>query len=89
MGCSSLWWLMVERLNPHPSHETKARRMGHPEIQLRKFECCGGVCHPPVSMWNDTSFALKHLSASLAVAVPASRRFMNRDRRESRLLDQR
>ena len=21
---------MVERLNPHPSHETKARRMGHP-----------------------------------------------------------
>jgi hypothetical protein len=31
MGCSSLWWLLVERLNPHPSHETKARRVRHPE----------------------------------------------------------
>jgi hypothetical protein len=63
--------------------------MGHREIQWRKFGWCGRVFHPPVGMWNDTSFALKHLSASLAVAVPASRRFMNRDRRESRLLAER
>ena len=36
-GCALLWWSKVQRLNPHPSHETKARRMGHPEIQMRKF----------------------------------------------------
>jgi hypothetical protein len=27
----------MERLNPHPSHETEARRLGHPEIQRRSF----------------------------------------------------
>src|ERR1700685_3202857 len=46
MGCTLLRWPMVGTLNPHPSHETKSRRMGHPEIQLREFECCGRVCLP-------------------------------------------
>src|SRR5271155_1163759 len=41
---------MLERLNPHPSHETKARGVDHPEIQLRKFEWCGRVCHPSRSV---------------------------------------
>src|SRR5271156_26277 len=49
MGCASLSWPMMARLKPHPSHETKARRMGHPEIQLRSFGRCGRVGHPPVN----------------------------------------
>jgi len=35
------------RLILHPSHETKARRMGHPEIQVRSFGRCVTVDHPP------------------------------------------
>jgi hypothetical protein len=34
-------------LNPHPSREPKARRVRHPEIQLRKFGWCVRVSHPP------------------------------------------
>src|SRR5277367_2074633 len=35
------------RLNPHPSHKTKARRVGHSKVQRRSFGWCGGVGHPP------------------------------------------
>ncbi len=38
---------MVLRPNPHPSRETKARRVRHPEVQRRAFRSCGRVCHPP------------------------------------------
>jgi hypothetical protein len=48
-GCSSLGWGVAERLNPHPSHETKTRRMGHPEIQIRASRRRGRVGHPPGS----------------------------------------
>jgi hypothetical protein len=35
------------RLNPDPSHETKARRVGHPENQMRASTWFGRVDHPP------------------------------------------
>jgi len=35
------------RLNPHPSRETKARRVRHPEIQRLSFGRRGRVAHPP------------------------------------------
>ena len=34
-------------LNPHPSHETRARRMGHPENGMREWRWCGRARHPP------------------------------------------
>jgi len=34
-------------LNPHPSRETKARRVRHPEIQRLSFGRYGRVAHPP------------------------------------------
>ena len=34
------------RLNPDPSHKTKARRVGHPENQMRPSRWCGWVGHP-------------------------------------------
>ena len=42
---------MVERLNPDPSHNAKARRMGpacgrHPEIQVRSSGWCRRMAHP-------------------------------------------
>jgi hypothetical protein len=42
-----LWCSAVERLNPHPSHETKARTVRHPENQRLRFRWYGSVCHPP------------------------------------------
>jgi hypothetical protein len=36
------------RLNPHLSHETKARRMGHPKNPMRASRWCGRVGRPPL-----------------------------------------
>jgi hypothetical protein len=35
------------RLNPHPSHETRARRMGHPEIQPLRLDDVEGCTTRP------------------------------------------
>jgi hypothetical protein len=53
-------------LNPHSSHETEARRMGHPEIQLPAFGRCRRVSHPPCVTVTDPAITGKANSQGIS-----------------------